>query len=80
MALICAALWGAGWTAVQLFKAFKIWHVICLAISIRLHGKDYADRQFWWAIEERAKRSDLDAKIISNHAMKHAPNNGTDEL
>lgn len=71
--LIGFMLWALGWAVVQVFKWLKVWHVICLAVSIRLHGEEFADSQFWWAIKERASRSNTSARIISDYALEHAP-------
>ena len=70
--LIAGMLWVFGWAIVKVYKMLRIWHVICLALSIRLHGKDYADQQFWWAIKERASRGAYHAKIISDYALSVA--------
>ena len=71
-AVLAAALWALGWSVIKVFKMLRVWHVICLAVSIRLHGENYADRQFWWAIKERASRSNYSAKTIADYAMSHA--------
>ena len=73
IALFTALLWGLAWLLARILQALKIWHVLCLAVSIRLHGKEHADSQFWWAISEKASRSRWSAKNIADYAMEHAP-------
>lgn len=75
LALVAGAMFCAGWSVVQCFKMAKVWHVICLALSVRLHGKDFADQQFWWAIKERASKSYGGARIIAEYAQRHAKQN-----
>lgn len=71
--LIAGMLWTLGWAVVKVYKMLRVWHVICLAVSIRVHGKDYADTQFWWAIGERASKGAYHAKLISDYALAAAP-------
>ena len=71
--VLAGVLYVLAWAVVKVYKMLGIWHVICLAISIRLHGKEYADRQFWWAIQERASRSQFAAKTIADYANSFAP-------
>lgn len=79
-ALVCgviclfAALLALGAYAVnEVMKFLKVWHIYMLAVSIKLHGKDYADQQFWWAVKERASKGDYFARMVAGFAMEHAP-------
>ena len=70
LAVLALVLWAIAWSLVQLFKWLKVWHVLCLAVSVRLHGKKFADNQFWWAIKERVDGREWKAKSIADYAMR----------
>lgn len=76
--LFAALLVAAAYAVNTIMEYRGVWRVYMLAVSIRMHGKDHADNQFWWAIKERARKSDWAAKMIANYAMEHAPKEDSD--
>ena len=63
----------SAWFFASILKYCKVWYVMWLGVSIRLHDKDFSDNQFWWAIQERASRSQFAAQQIAAYALKYAP-------
>jgi hypothetical protein len=70
--LYVAVLFSLAWFAHKAMKITKVWHFYSLAVSMRLHGKA-ADRLFWQAVQEKARRSRREATLIANTAMNNAP-------
>jgi ABC-type antimicrobial peptide transport system permease subunit len=73
LGLFAGLLFGSAWIVHKVMDGLKIWHIYMLAVSIRLHGKDYSDRQFWEAIAEKASKGRFFAKMIADYANQHAP-------
>jgi hypothetical protein len=72
IATFAFALLALGWAVVRLFEMLKVWHTLCLAIGVQLHGSKYRDSLFWGAVKERASNSAFAAKLIADFAMKHS--------
>lgn len=74
------ALFALGWSLVRVFEMLKVWHTLCLAIGVLLHGSQYRDSLFWGAVKERASKSGFRAKNIADFAMKQAPEGESHEI
>ena len=73
IAAFAFALFALGWAAYRLLEMLKVWHTLCLAIGVQLHGSQYRDSLFWGAVKERASKSGFSAKNIADFAMKQVP-------
>ena len=78
LGMFCVLIVAGAWLVKVAMEYLKVWHIYMLAISIRLHGKGYADQQFWWAIQERASKGRFFANMVANHAHQHAPHEDSD--
>jgi hypothetical protein len=78
MGMFAAVLWALGWAVVKVMKLLRVWHLFVLAVAVRMHGKDYAERLFWQAVAERAGSHRLEADNIIRVVNQHAPEGPSD--